>query len=463
MSPARRVLLLLLTTAALASAGSMIACGKDARRSPPPEDAAGSGVRDVRVLLLRNFDRVRLRAESNVHLFVEGASEPAASFDAGEWIDVRESGGRLRVERQRAPAGFVRFRAESLPIEIERRIGGSFESLGSYAGTLRFWADDDGLDLVNEIGVEDYVASVVAGECWPTFHQESLRAQAIASRTFVLYHMMERGDRSFDVSSSQGSQVYRGVRVDDFGQRARKSAEYTRGVVLTWLDPSARTSRANLRGDAGGAAGIGSRENRSTTRLTSDRVDRGGATLSGERGSVFCAYFSAACGGRTQSGAVFGDASDIAPLRGGIRCEFCKIAPGDTYRWGPVEMKLSALERRLVERLPEVRELGGLKSVRVSQRGEHGRATGIELVGLGGESLTIGAERFRLAAGPTRVKSSDYTLRQRRNKLIFSDGKGFGHGIGLCQWGMEGQARRGRLAGAILQFYFPGTELARVY
>lgn len=461
MSPARWVLLIFLTAAAIVPAGAMIACGKDARTTPPPDEGAAPAVRDVRVLLLRDAGRVRLRAEGNVHLFIDGQPEPASTFDAGEWIDVRASGGSIRVERSRLPAGFVRFRSESLPIEIERRSGGSFEPIGAYAGTLRFSADDDGLDLVNEVGVEDYVAGVVAGESWPTFHQESLRAQAIVSRTFVLYHMMRRADRSFDVSSSQGSQVYRGVRVDRFGQRARKAAEYTRGIVLTWSDPAARTSRANRRGDARRATPEG--EPGTTSRLATDRLAVGGAPIPEDGGLVFCAYFSAACGGHTQTGAVFGDASDIGPLRGGIRCEFCKIAPGDTYRWGPVEMKLSALERRLVERLPEVRELGGLQSVRVSRRGEHGRATEIELTGLGGETLKVGAERFRLAAGPTRVKSSDYQFRQRGTRLIFSEGKGFGHGIGLCQWGMEGQARRGRLAGAILRYYFPGAKLTRVY
>jgi stage II sporulation protein D len=51
-----------------------------------------------------------------------------------------------------------------------------------------------------------------------------------------------------------------------------------------------------------------------------------------------------------------------------------------------------------------------------------------------------------------------------RGKVVeFREGRGFGHGIGMCQWGTEGQARMGRRAADILRFYYPGAHLTRVY
>jgi stage II sporulation protein D len=47
--------------------------------------------------------------------------------------------------------------------------------------------------------------------------------------------------------------------------------------------------------------------------------------------------------------------------------------------------------------------------------------------------------------------------------LVFEDGKGFGHGLGLCQWGMQGQAQEGKKAAQILRYYFPTSRLVRVY
>jgi len=47
--------------------------------------------------------------------------------------------------------------------------------------------------------------------------------------------------------------------------------------------------------------------------------------------------------------------------------------------------------------------------------------------------------------------------------VIFEDGHGFGHGLGLCQWGMQGQALEGKRAGEILRYYYPGSKLTRAY
>jgi len=73
------------------------------------------------------------------------------------------------------------------------------------------------------------------------------------------------------------------------------------------------------------------------------------------------------------------------------------------------------------------------------------------------------AERFRLAVGPTVVRSTDCRIRVSGDEVIFENGKGYGHGLGLCQWGMQGLAQSGKHAAEILRFYYPGSKLTRVY
>jgi stage II sporulation protein D len=61
------------------------------------------------------------------------------------------------------------------------------------------------------------------------------------------------------------------------------------------------------------------------------------------------------------------------------------------------------------------------------------------------------------------MRSTDCTLTDAGAELLLEDGRGFGHGLGMCQWGAEGQARAGRRAGKVLLHYYPGAQLVRAY
>lgn len=289
-----------------------------------------------------------------------------------------------------------------------------------YPGQLRVVVRKDGrLNVINLVDIEPYVGCVVAGEVWPTFHTEAYRAQAIVSRTFVLFQMIERSDAAFDVTATQDSQVYRGIRTDEPGRRAGQAAEYTRGVVLTWHN--------------------------------------------GGKDRLFCTYYSSACGGLSQSAAIFGPRNDIPPLAGNVRCDYCEIATGQTYRWGPVRYKKSDLRARLVASYPDLKSLGHIQRVTVVERASTGRPTTLRIKGSGGESHDILAERFRLAIGGSVIRSTDFKIRTTKREVIFENGRGFGHGLGLCQWGMQGQALAGKQAAPILRYYYPGARLMRAY
>ncbi len=86
--------------------------------------------------------------------------------------------------------------------------------------------------VVNYVDLENYVASVVDAEMGASFHPEALKAQAVAARSYVLYHRNSRP--WFDVHSDTRSQVYRGLSRQGPSQAARAAAAATRGVVLTY-------------------------------------------------------------------------------------------------------------------------------------------------------------------------------------------------------------------------------------
>lgn len=382
---------------------------------------ARSAVREVRVLIAMKVERVRLRSPGAISIYNDDGMA-LGTHDDDDWEVVsRDGSGGIRFGASRWRVASIDVQPDPIDtVEVSVYRDGEWSVGNRYPGTLRIIVrDDGGLDVVNAVEVEGYVACVVANEVWPTFETEAYRAQAIAARTFVLHEMLRRNRAKYDVTATQRSQVYRGIRTDEPGRRAREAARYTRGIVLTYR------------------------------RQGQDRL--------------FCTYYSAACGGMSQSAAIFGRENDIQPLSGGVRCDYCKIAPGETYRWGPVHLTKQEVKSRLLAKYPKLRSLGEIQEVTVIERTPSGRPVRLRITGSGGESHDMLAERFRLAIGGSEIKSTDFTIRVTRREVIFENGRGFGHGLGLCQWGMQGQALQGKRADEILQYYYPGSKLTRVY
>jgi SpoIID/LytB domain protein len=75
----------------------------------------------------------------------------------------------------------------------------------------------------------------------------------------------------------------------------------------------------------------------------------------------------------------------------------------------------------------------------------------------------LDAEDFRLTVDPSGrvLKSTYFKPVVQKDAVLFTDGRGLGHGKGLCQFGADGLARENRTAGDILRFYYPGCQLTR--
>lgn len=389
--------------------------------SRPSKAEIESPLRDVRVLLVNHGKRIRIRSDQNMQIR-DDQDRMIDSFAENEWIEIAQiQKKRIHINDEPYKTSTLHIKADNNgELSMSRFRNGKWEDKRSFVGTFQIQLDKkSGIDIINHISVEPYVSCVVANEVWPTFEPEAFRAQAIVSRTYVLYQMLRRQNAQFDVSATQGSQVYKGVRTDSVGQKAQEATRYTRGVALTWK--------------------VGGEER------------------------LFCAYFSAACGGLSQSAAIFGTNSDIEPLHGNVSCDECKTAPKGYYRWGPVKLSKQKIYTRLADRYKDFTELGYIESIEIIDRTEAGRPVTLRIISSDDNSIDILTERFRLAVDGSKIRSTDFSLRNNGNYIIFENGKGFGHGLGLCQWGANGLAKKGKPASEIVRHYFPGSDLTRVY
>ena len=99
---------------------------------------------------------------------------------------------------------------------------------------------------------------------------------------------------------------------------------------------------------------------------------------------------------------------------------------------------------------------GTLRSCEILGRNPSGRVTSVRFTGDRG-TTDIPGRRLRELLGANRLRSLNFTVTSARDGFLF-EGFGWGHGVGLCQWGAYGMARQGKKMDEILPFYFPGAE-----
>ena len=293
--------------------------------------------------------------------------------------------------------------------------------LHPYRGIVRLVAyTDDLLAVVNILDMESYLQGVVGSEMPAYWYKAALRAQCIAARTYALYQMHNHNkNKDWDINSDQSSQVYGGV--DKENRRVSQAIRETRGIVLAY----------------------------------GDQDDE----------KIFPAYYSSTCGGHTANGAeVFGDS--LPPLHG-RKCPYCgSVAPPKYYRWPTVQIAKRTVSDKLIKRYPVLKQtLKQVANIKISTRTESGRIEKIELIGSNQRRKYIGVENFRLAITTREqpVRSSWFRLVDAGDDWRFENGKGWGHGVGLCQTGCQQMAKEGNDCVAMLEFYYPRATLLRVY
>jgi SpoIID/LytB domain protein len=167
------------------------------------------------------------------------------------------------------------------------------------------------------------------------------------------------------------------------------------------------------------------------------------------RGAPAEVFYSASCGGRSES------PGQVWP---GAEYPYMRSRPDDVHDddvpW-TFELTLHDAQRILTSAGFE----GRLRDVEVDDRNDSGRAVRLRLPGM--EPGVIAGDQFRMAVGPTRLRSTAFSVDQRGSTLRFT-GRGYGHGVGMCVIGAGRRAARGEGVTAILDHYYPGLDITRL-
>jgi len=264
---------------------------------------------------------------------------------------------------------------------------------------------DSAVLLVNEVPIEDYVASVVASE-YGLDDREGTKAMAVVARTYGLFASAKFGG-AYDQADGTASQVYDGV--DAVTDRSRSAAQATAGEVLTY--------NGNL---------------------------------------IQSVYFSSS-GGHTANNEDVWKAEDALPYLRGVDDPHDDVSPHHTW---------SATVNRPALLQTLTRERGTLvEGFTIGERAPHGRVKTINVLQSSGEPHTMKANSFRLLVNRgvdgSPLKSTWFDARRQGDRYVFN-GHGFGHGVGLSQWGAHAMAEQGTGYREILRFYYTGVEIQQV-
>lgn len=256
------------------------------------------------------------------------------------------------------------------------------------------------LYAINTLELEDYLYGVVQHEVAHWWPMEALEAQAIAARTYAVYQSRVSRTAEYDLKSGTASQVYGGSTLERW--RARTAVERTAGKVLVY------------------------------------------------KGKLFPAYFHSSCGGTTAAASELWKI-DLPPVAGGVKCGYCRISPH--YFWS-ADVSLGEIEQILVSNGRRVGQVLKIDAISLTPSGRIGslRFTGTE------GAAVVAAKDFRVWIGGDRMKSTSFAVSVSDDFAKFR-GKGWGHGVGLCQWGALGQALIGRKYREILAFYYKESDV----
>jgi stage II sporulation protein D len=387
----------------------------------------GSAVaQDFRVELFSGhaYDQVSLQAGSAVAQLCNLRSpRDCLTLPAGEKAACARAGTQVRCD---SPHGSREFPAlsvqSSAPLEVivaavsDRRLPGGTPwrapaTIGdrrySQTSSLEIRPSPRGLEVIVPVDLEAYVAGVLAGEAAILHSEPARQAMAIVARSWAVRWRGRHQAEGFDFCSLTHCQAYRPTLSSQLDAQLDEAVRSTRGQVLQF------------------------------------------------RGEAVDPYFSADCGGMTEAaGNVWADRAQ--PYLLSLRDPYCAGSAHASWR--------------SVLTLPQVEEIlrsgvglplaGRLTRITIAKTDSSGRAQ-ILLVEAG-TRREIDANEFRYAVdrrlGWATLKSNLYTISQRDNSLVFN-GRGLGHGVGLCQAGADEMGRIGRSAQEILGFYFPGATV----
>ncbi len=272
--------------------------------------------------------RVLLQSSGSAS-FSGGIRAGSKTLSAGRTYRVRSYGlSQLALYRGSKRVGIF-----SAPLEVAGKGNVlNVSGLGAYRGRLEFRPTTFGINTINAVGLEDYVAGVVARESPSAWPLEALKAQAVAARTYAI--TTSKAGAGFDQYADTRSQVYGGVAAESISSNAAVAA--TRGQVVTY------------------------------------------------NGAPVVTYFFSTSGGRTENVENSFIGSAPKPWLKSVKDPYDGVSP--KHRWGPIRMSTASAGAKLGGLVK-----GRFKGIRVNRRGKSPRIVAATIIGTGGRTHVTGA------------------------------------------------------------------------
>lgn len=271
---------------------------------------------------------------------------------------------------------------------------------------LRVYVVED--EQIENLDMETYVQGVLAGEMKNDWPMEALKAQAILARTFVLKFCDEKESKyaGADISTDiEEAQAYDATAVNE---RVEQAVKETEGLVLS------------------------------------------------NQGELPYAWFHAHSGGMTAKAKEGLNYEKEEPaytrVTAGMESE---KAPADAAAW---EATFGETEFVAAARKSGLKNLKELETVEVGERGVSGRAVTLMVNG-----SSVPAANLRIQLGSTKMRSTLLSSLKLEDGKVYMAGKGYGHGVGMPQWGAYGLAETGKTAEEIVTYYFQDVSVEKVW
>src|SRR3989339_195768 len=344
----------------------------------------------VRVGIILNANSINVSCEGKYYIYEINTGRKTYIEPLDDHL-MKLSGGRIYFDSKPFNPS-IRLVSENAASSI--RVNGR-----RYKDNLLVTVKNSKFNVINELGIQDYLCGILPREVNPEWGMEALKAQAVISRTYALRNMRRHDRDNFDLCTETHCQVYGGIESEK--ERTNLAVEKTRGEVLTF------------------------------------------------EGQLAQSLFHAACGGYTENpNYVWIWDSKPPKYLEGRRDKYCSQSPHNYWK-GRIEG--AKIKNRLIK---AGYKLGDIKKISVDGRNRSGRAKYLKIVSSAG-TLNINAAKFRLAVDPWLIKSVLFTDILSYGDSFEFRGRGWGHGVGMCQWGAKFMADKNYNYEEILHFYYP--------
>ncbi|MBN2653847.1 MAG: SpoIID/LytB domain-containing protein [Nitrospirae bacterium] len=263
----------------------------------------------------------------------------------------------------------------------------------TFSGRIDIYKGERGIYVVNEMPIEDYIKGVIVGEVGSSWDAEALKAQAVAARTYAIYQM-QNASKSAAGFHLTSSVLHQVYKGGSVPESILKAVDDTRSEVITY------------------------------------------------DGKPIIAYYHSTSGGMTE------DPVEVF----GKEYPYLKVVETNSelspfFMW---ERKIPLVD------IEKALEISGIKDIVTLSQTASARIKDLKIINTTKE-LVIPAKDFRRKIGWEKLPSTLVTRMSIQDDRVVFEGKGYGHGVGLCQWSSLLMAKEGKTYTEILQKFYPGT------